>query len=177
MGDSEIPFPLISGQYISAIENGKRVFYQVSKQPRYFDFSQDYELAPSASLSDQAFTLGSGSGAINAFQTPYLKEWVTWIDNDDLGVSWNISNTAMNKVQGYTKPLTIYTSPYGSVSFPMFNFKNSTGNVTYTLQNLSATDTIAGTIHVLMYDYMIVPFSGSVPQYYTDIEYVSGEQS
>ena len=50
MGDSEIPFPLISGQYISAIENGKRVFYQVSKQPRYFDFSQDYELAPSASL-------------------------------------------------------------------------------------------------------------------------------
>lgn len=176
MGESDIPFPLLSGQIISAVLQGKQAFYQINGQARLFDLKYDYIVPPTLTLTDQTITLGSGSGAINAFQTNYLKQWVTWIDNDSVGITWSISSVNMNQLQGYAQPLTLFTSQAGSVNFPMFNFNNPAGNVTFNIQNFSNTNYVMGTLHILMYDYRLKPYTGT-PTVYTDINYVTGQGS
>ncbi len=180
MDENDIPFPLLSGQYISTSQgtDRNRTFWQIVKQPSMFDLSFSYEIAAGLSLADQTITNGTGSGAISVFKTsvPGLKQWVTWIDNDYLGVKWALVDINMNSLSGFTRPLTKYTSPFGSVNFPMFILNNPSGNVTFTLENLSTTKTIAGTLHILMYEYTIRP-AASAPSFYTDIEYKSGGTS
>lgn len=173
MGESDIPFPLLSGQAIRATVNGVETFYQVSKQARWFDLKFDYVIPPAQKLTDQTITLGSGSGAINAFATQFLKEWVTWIDNDLIGVTWSISSVNINQLQGYGQPLTLFTSPAGSVNFPMFNFNNPAGNVTFDISNFSLTQYAAGTLHVMLYDYQLKNLTAA-PSVYTDISYSTG---
>lgn len=172
--ENDIPFPLLSGQYVSGFANGSnnRTFYQITRQPSFFDLTYRYEIAPSDTIADQTITLGTGSGAISVFRTkvPGLKQWVTWIDNDYLGVTWNVVDVKMNSLTGFTEPETKYTSSFGGINFPKFILNNSSGNVTFTLSNLSKTKTIAGTLHILMYEYTIQQASGQ-PQYFTDIEY------
>lgn len=179
MGDSEIPFPLISGQYIAYTtgfdQSGMpiRDYYMITKQPTFLDLTYKYEIGAGQSLTDETITLGTGSGAISVFKTPYLKQWVTWIDNDSLGVQWTIVNSKMNTLNGFNEPMTIYTNPFGNINFPMFSFQNESGDVTFTLKNTSSSQTIAGTLHVIMYDYVIsnkLP-EGQTPQYFTDITY------
>lgn len=175
MGENDIPFPLLSGQYISALNtDGARIFYQISRQPTMFDLPFAYEIAAGLSLSDQTITLGTGSGALSVFRTktPGMKQWVTWIDNDYLGINWNIVDVKVNSLTGFNEPETKYLTPFGSVNFPKFILNNSSGNVTFTLKNLSLTNTIAGTIHIIMYEYTIQQVK-TVPQVYTDIEFRS----
>jgi len=174
MAENDIPFPLLSGQFISSIgANGQREFYQIIRQPTMFDLTYQYAIAPTESLEDQTITNGTGSGQISVFKTnvPGLKQWVTWIDNDYLGVSWNVVDVKANTMLGFNRPLTKYTSPFGSVNFPLFILNNSSGNVTFNLTNLSKLNSIAGTLHVLMYEYVIKPYTGTPPTYYTDISY------
>lgn len=172
--ENDIPFPLLSGQYVSGFDNTNqiRVFYQVDRQPSFFDLTYKYEISPLQKISDQTITLGTGSGALSVFRTkvPGMKQWVTWIDNDYLGVTWNVVDVNMNSLTGFSEPETKYTSPFGGISFPKFILNNSAGNVTFTLSNLSSTKTIAGTLHILMYEYALKKASGT-PPYYTDIEY------
>lgn len=172
--ENDIPFPLLSGQYISAFQDTSNVreYYQIVRQPSFFDLTYSYEIGPGLELSDETITLGTGSGALSAFRTnvPGLKQWVTWIDNDYLGVRWDIVDVKMNSLKGTNEPETKYTSPFGSVNFPKFILNNASGNVTFTLSNLSSTKTIAGTLHIMLYEYQIEKAKGT-PQYYTDIEY------
>lgn len=165
--ESDIPFPLLSGQYIKY--NGK--YYKVTKQPKMFDFPFPYELPPSGKLNDNSIQLNSTS-KVSAFSTSenQMKEWVTWIDNDYLGIVWNIASIKINSINGISEPETKYTSPFGSVNFPKFIFNNATGSVSFNLINTNPVKFIAGTIHIIMYDYKVALVDGT-PDYYTDISY------
>ena len=85
--ENDIPFPLLSGQWVATYINNVKSFVKISGQPKFFDLSYAYEIGPDLEIADQTLTLGTGSGAISAFRTNFLKEWVTWIDNKYLTVS------------------------------------------------------------------------------------------
>lgn len=173
MDENDIPFPLLSGQYFSVLAgDGARQFFKVTRQPTMFDFPFPYEIPPTSILADQDITIGAGSGAVSVFRTKAngLKQWVTWVDNDYLGVVWNVVDVKINSLLGSSQPETKYLCPFGSINFPKFIFNNSSGNVTFTLVNASPSKVIAGTLHIIMYDYTAERFQG-VPPYYTDIEY------
>jgi hypothetical protein len=171
--ENEIPFPLLSGQYISVIENETVKYYRTTKQPKMFDLTYSYEIPPSGSIADQTITLGTGNGALSVFKTGALKEWVTWIDNKYLKVDWNVLDVKLTSLTSFSEPLTKITSPYGSSNFPMFILKNSSGSVTFTLTNNSPLHTISGTLHIILYEYAIEE-SKAVPQVFTNIMYPSG---
>lgn len=175
---NEIPFPLLSGQFVYTTINGKKVYYELTRQGRYFDLQYPYEIPPATTLSDLSIQNGTGSGAISVFRTkvPGLKEWVTWVDNDWLSVSWVIDSVRVNTLSGFSEPETKYTSPTGSSNFPKFTINNSAGNITFTLTNRNPINMIAGTLHILMYDYVIAPYN-AIPSSATDITYISGEIS
>ena len=168
--ENDIPFPLLAGQFVAAYENNVKSYYKISGQPVMVDLAYPYEIGPDLEIADQTITLGKGSGAISAFRTNNLKQWVTWIDNDYLTVQWTIDNVNINSLNSFIEPLTAYISPFGTINFPLFILHNVSGNVTFTLSNTSLTKTIAGTLHIIMYDYKIEPVSSAPPQY-TDIDY------
>lgn len=178
MGENEIPFPLLSGQYVYANADGTKRYYEIVRQPRYFDLTVPYEIPPSTTITDQTITNGTGSGEISVFRTkvPGLKEWVTWIDNDYLEVSWTIDSVRINSLSGYSRPETKYTSPFGGMNFPKFILNNAAGNVTFDLTNTSPGKYIAGTMHVIMYEYVIKAIT-EAPAQATNVTYVTGEVS
>ena len=85
-------------------------------------------------------------------------------------MQWTIDSVNINSLNSFIEPLTAYISPFGTINFPLFILHNVSGNVTFTLSNTSLTKTIAGTLHIIMYDYKIEPVSSAPPQY-TDIDY------
>ena len=135
-----------------------------------FDLTYAYEIGPNLQIADQTITQGTGSGTLSVFRTKYLKEWVTWIDNRYLKVDWVIDNKKITSLDSFTQPLTEIITPFGNVNFPLFIYNNVSGNVTFTLTNKSLTKTIAGTLHVIMYDYKTEPVK-EIPSVYTDIDY------
>lgn len=171
MASDDIPFPLLAGQYIAVHVNNEIEYYKIAGQPAMFDLTYPYEIGPGQKIADQSLTLSNGS----AFRTNQLKEWVTWIDNDYLTVSWTINSNRINSLNSITVPLTKNLSPYGSINFPLFIFNNPAGNVSFTLGNSSQTNVISGTLHIIMYDYRITKVS-TIPQQYTDIDYRRGEE-
>lgn len=169
--ESDIPFPLLAGQWIATYIDGTKNFVKISGQPKFFDLTYAYEIGPDLEIADQTLTLGTGSGAISAFRTNYLKEWVTWIDNKYLTVSWQLDDVIINSLSSFREPQDSLQTPYGTVNFPLFIYNNRSGNVTFTLKNNSLTKTIRGTLHILMYDYHTeIPVATPPPQY-TEIYY------
>lgn len=173
--ESDIPFPLLAGQYISAYVDGVKKFFKIQGQPKMFDLTFSYEIGPSLQIADQTITQGTGSGALSVFRTSYLKEWVTWIDNRYLTVDWVIDDKKLTSLDSFNQPLTSLITPIGSINFPLFVYNNKSGNVTFTLRNRSLTQTISGTLHVIMYDYKTEP-AKEVPAVYTDIDYAGRSQ-
>jgi hypothetical protein len=169
--ESDIPFPLLAGQWIATRVQDTKQYIKISGQPKFFDLTYAYEIGPDLSIADQTLTLGTGSGAISAFRTDYLKEWVTWIDNKYLGVSWKLDDVSINSLSSFSFPQDSIQTPYGSVNFPLFIYNNRSGNVTFTLTNTSLTKTIRGVLHVLMYDYKTDAPVATAPAQYTDIYY------
>ena len=178
--ESDIPFPLLAGQWASVMVDGEKKFVKIKGQPKFFDLTFTYEIGAGLTLSDQAITLGTGSGSLSAFRTDYLKEWVTWIDNKYLGVTWVLNSTRINSLNSFEEPQNAIQTPYGSVNFPLFIYKNTSGNVTFSLVNNSLTKTIRGTLHILMYDYQTdkeVTFpKGQEPAQYTETYYGGNQQ-
>lgn len=172
--ESDIPFPLLSGQWIATTVNGKKEYVKISGQPKYFDLPYAYEIPPSEQISDISLTTGTGSGALSVFRTNHLKEWVTWIDNKYLAVSWRINSTDINALNSFTTPQNVLQTPYGTVNFPLFIYNNRAGNVSFTLENKSLTKTIRGTVHIMMFSYYTEPPVATAPAQYTDIDYPSG---
>lgn len=170
MANDDIPFPLLAGQYFAASENGVKKFFKVVGQPTMYDLTYPYEIGPGLEIPDQTINLGTGSGAITVFKADYLKEWVTWIDNEYLTVKWKINSTDMNALNSFPEPLTKNIAQYGNINFPLFLYHNASGNVNFTLGNASLTKVISGVLHIIMYDYKTEPAQG-MPQQYTDIEY------
>ena len=169
--ESDIPFPLLAGQWIATYIDGTKNFVKISGQPKFFDLTYAYEIGPDLEIADQTLTLGTGSGAISAFRTNYLKEWVTWIDNKYLTVSWQLDDVIINSLSSFREPQDSLQTPYGTVNFPLFIYNNRSGNVTFTLKNNSLTKTIRGTLHILMYDYHTETPVATPPPQYTEIYY------
>ena len=169
--ENDIPFPLLSGQWVATYINNVKSFVKISGQPKFFDLSYAYEIGPDLEIADQTFTLGTGSGAISAFRTNFLKEWVTWIDNKYLTVSWQLDDVQINSLSSFREPQDSIQTPYGTVNFPLFIYNNRSGNVTFTLKNNSLTKTIRGTLHILMYDYHTEAPVATPPPQYTEIYY------
>ncbi len=172
--ESDIPFPLLAGQWVATTLNDKKYYIKISGQPKYFDLTFAYEIGPGLQIADQTITLGTGSGALSAFRTNYLKEWVTWIDNKYLQVSWVLDDVNINSLSSFTSPQTVLQTPYGSVNFPLFIYKNVSGNVTFTLTNTSLTKVIRGTLHIMLYDYKTDTPTTTAPAQFTDIDYNVG---
>ena len=173
--ESDIPFPLLAGQYISTYVDDQKKFFKIQGQPKLFDLTYAYEIGPGLQIPDETITQGTGSGTLSVFRTKYLKEWVTWIDNKYLEVEWIINDKKLTSLDSFTQPLTSLISPFGTVNFPLFIYNNVSGNVTFTLTNHSLTKTIAGTLHVIMYDYKTEPVK-EIPSIYTDIDYAGRSQ-
>jgi hypothetical protein len=169
--ESDIPFPLLAGQWIAATIQEKKRYIKISHQPLYFDIPYAYEIGPRQELSDLTVNTGTGSGAQSVFKTRYLKEWVTWIDNKYLAVAWRISSVDINSLNGFTTPQDALQTPYGTVNFPLFIYNNVSGNVVFSLKNLSYTKVIRGTLHILMYSYATDAPVDTAPPQYTDIDY------
>ena len=172
--ESDIPFPLLSGQWVAKTIDGKKQYMKISGQPTFFDLKYSYEIAPTQQLQDLDIKLGSGSGGLSVFRTDYLKEWVTWIDNKYLEVAWRINSTDINSLNSFTTPQNVLQTPYGTVNFPLFIYNNRAGNVSFTLENKSLTKTIRGTVHIMMFSYYTEPPVATAPAQYTDIDYPSG---
>jgi hypothetical protein len=169
--ENDIPFPLLSGQWVATYINNVKSFVKISGQPKFFDLSYAYEIGPDLEIADQTLTLGTGSGAISAFRTNFLKEWVTWIDNKYLTVSWQLDDVQINSLSSFREPQDSIQTPYGTVNFPLFIYNNRSGNVTFSLTNKSLTKTIRGTLHILMYDYHTEAPVATPPPQYTEIYY------
>ena len=169
--ESDIPFPLLAGQWASVMQNSTKQYVKISGQPKYFDLTYDYEIGPDLQIADQTLTLGTGSGAISAFRTDYLKEWVTWIDNKYLTVSWVLDDINVNSLSSFQFPQDELMTPYGTVNFPLFIYDNRSGNVTFTLKNASLSKTIRGTLHIMMYDYYTEKPVATAPPQYTETTY------
>jgi len=169
--ETDIPFPLLAGQWIAAKINNSKKYIKISGQSKFFDLTFPYEIGPDLQIADQTITLGTGSGAVSAFRTDYLKEWVTWIDNKYLTVSWVLDDIKINSLSSFTFPQDSLQTPYGTVNFPLFIYNNRSGNVTFTLKNNSLTKTVRGTLHILMYDYKTDPPTETAPPQYTEIYY------
>ncbi|WP_298409468.1 hypothetical protein [Ferroplasma sp.] len=167
--ESDIPFPLLSGQYIGMYSASKKAeFYQkIVGQPKLFDLPYPYEIAPKSSIPNVTLTKGNAS----LFRTDYLKQWVTWIDNKFLGVTWTVNDVNLTSLISNPQPMTFLTNPFGAINFPMFIFHNVSGNVVFSLSNSSALHTITGTLHILMYDYKTENVTGT-PSVFTDIDYM-----
>ena len=174
--ESDIPFPLLSGQWVAKTINDKKQYIKISGQPTFFDLKYSYEIAPTQQLQDLDIKLGSGSGGLSVFRTDYLKEWVTWIDNKYLEVAWRINSTDINSLNSFTTPQDVIQTPYGTVNFPLFIYNNRSGNVVFSLTNGSETKTIRGKLHILMYAYHTEPPVQTAPAQYTDIDYRGGSQ-
>jgi hypothetical protein len=176
--ESDIPFPLLAGQWIATFIDNKERYVKIGSQPRFFDLTFAYEIGPGLELQNQNISTGTGSGANSVFRTKYLKEWVTWIDNKHLQVSWKIDDLSINSLNSFPYPQDSILTPYGSVNFPLFIYNNQSGNVTFTLTNTSLTKTIRGTLHILMYDYTtepMMPAGSPKPAQYTPIYYKRGD--
>lgn len=176
--ESDIPFPLLSGQWIATYINNEKRFAKIATQGKFFDLKYTYEIGPLLSITDQTINTGTGSGANSVFRTKYLKEWVTWIDNKYLQVAWTIDSVNINSLNSFAYPQDSVLTPYGSVNFPLFIYNNESGNVTFSLTNTSRTKTIKGTLHILMYEYRtepLLPVNTTPPAQYTDIYYQRGE--
>lgn len=169
--ESDIPFPLLAGQWVATKIQDVKNYIKISGQPKFFDLTYSYEIGPDLEIANQTLTLGTGSGAISAFRTDYLKEWVTWIDNKYLGVSWVVDDVRINSLSSFSFPQSSLQTPYGSVNFPLFVYNNRSGNVTFTLNNKSLTKTIKGTLHILMYEYKTDKPVTTAPSQFTDIDY------
>lgn len=179
MGENEIPFPLLSGQWVSVYKNGIEQYVRIMAQPRFFDLEYAYEIGPDLDITDQTINIGTGSGAVNVFRTSGLKQWVTWIDNKYLSVAWTINSLDINSLNSFSYPQDSVLTPYGSVNFPLFVYDDPAGNVSFTLTNTSLTKTIRGTLHILLYEYKVSkPLSSDKPApiQYTSTFYQRGEQ-
>ena len=169
--ESDIPFPLLAGQYFSTVINGNKRYFKIQGQPKMFDLTYAYEIGPGLQLKDETITQGTGSGTLSVFRTNFLKEWVTWIDNKYLEVEWMIDNKRLTSLDSFTQPLTSLISPFGSTNFPLFIYNNVAGNVTFSLTNNSTVQTISGKLHIIMYDYSTESVR-ETPAIYTDIDYM-----
>ena len=174
--ESDIPFPLLSGQWIAKTIDEKKQYIKIVGQPVYYDLVYPYEIGASSQLQDLDIKVGTGSGGLSVFRTDYLKEWVTWIDNKYLQVAWRINSTDINSLNGFTTPQDVLQTPYGTVNFPLFIYENKAGNVVFSLTNKSSTKTIRGTLHILMYSYHTAKPVDTAPAQYTDIDYRGGSQ-
>lgn len=170
LGKASLPFPFAAGENITAKVNGQRKYFKITEQPAVYDFAFPYMLTAAGELPNQTITTGQGQGSQPVFRTiaNEMKEWVAWIDNAYLGVQWEINDHNYNAILGITFPLTKYTSPFGSKAFPLFAVDNISGNVTFTLTNLSQLRPIAGTLHIEMYDYSLEPIEK--PSSYINIQ-------
>lgn len=151
---SEIPFPLVAGQYIEARINNQPAYFEIVSQSQPKELTLNYLIPPSSKLTDQQFNLGNGVSVFVTDQNT-LKQWVSWIDNINLEVSWTVTGQNMNILEGITNPLTFDTSPYGSTDQPFFLTGQPRPTVSFDLINGSTVSIVRGVFKVIVYEYAI----------------------
>lgn len=169
---TEIPFPLMARQYVQITSGGKPYFLEIQAQSQPKIFKIPYVLLPGTELKDQIPSLGT----LNIFDvdSEHLVQWVSWIDNRDLGVTWKINSQSENDLQGQSSPLTHEISPKGNTSAPFFLYNAPRANVTYTLSNLSSIYPIKGEFEIVLYVFRVKPVTAP-PAVYTVAAYSLAE--
>jgi hypothetical protein len=161
---SEISFPLKAHQYVQIVSGGKTIFLEVTAQSQPKVFTAPYLILPGSSLTDQIPLIGN----LNIFDVndTELVQWVTWIDNKFLGVTWKINGQEQNLLQGSSSPLIHEVSPKGNTAAPFFLYNQPRANVSYSLTNLSSEVPIRGNFEVVLYSFNVKPTT-TVPSVYT----------
>jgi hypothetical protein len=161
---SEISFPLKARQFVQILSGGKTLFLEVTAQSQPKVYTAPYLILPGSSITDQIPQIGN----LNIFDvnSDELVQWVTWIDNKNLGVTWKINGQEQNLLQGISSPLTHEISPKGNSAAPFFLYNQPRANVTYSLVNLSQELPIRGTLEVILYSFSVKPVT-TTPSVYT----------
>lgn len=172
MVENEIPFPFLNNMTVEKRDSsGNPAFYKVIGQGTTSTLTVDYTITPGGKLTDQTITAG-GSDAFKTTSTS-LKEWVSWIDNENLQVSWTLGNTKINQLNGVSYPLTFDTSPIGSFTMPLATVNDPTPNVSFDLINGSSSGVCRGTFKVILVSYRVERLQNPVDTY-TSLDYSGG---
>ncbi len=162
------PFPFLPGMIVGVKgENGYN-FYKIKGQAQQTILTAPYLIPPNLSVVGQVFTIAN----INAFQTNSrtLKQWVTWVDNEYLGVNWVINGVTLPQVNGVPQYLTVQTSPAYSYDIQFYSVAEQNIQASYNLYNLNTQQAIRGILKVILNTMTVEPIQ-SLPagQTFTDL--------
>jgi len=131
-------------------------YYKIEGQGQQTILSQPYLIGPNLSQTGQ-FTVGN----LNAFQTGpnLLKQWVTWVDNEYLGVQWSINSTTLPILNGVPQYLTVQTSPPYSYDIQFYSVNEPAIQASFNLVNLNPNIPIRGILKVVVASFTVVKLS------------------
>ncbi|MGC8699267.1 MAG: hypothetical protein ACP5RE_03735 [Candidatus Acidifodinimicrobium sp.] len=162
------PFPFLPGMIVGVKGESGYNYYKIKGQAQQTVLTAPYLIGPNLNLQGQTFTVAN----ISAFQTNArtLKQWVTWVDNQYLGVNWVINGTTLPQVNGVGQYLTIQTSPAYSYDIQFYSIAEQNIQASYNLYNLNPNLPIRGILKVVLNTMSVEPLQ-SLPagQMFTDI--------
>jgi hypothetical protein len=143
-----VPFPFLSGMIVRVNTAGGQIYYKVGGQAQQTILTAPYLIGPNLNSLNLQFTIGQ----VNAFQTSdtLLKQWVTWVDNEYLGVQWTINGTTLPLLNGQAQYLTVQTSPPYSYDIQFFSVGQINIQAAYNLFNLNTLAPIRGVLKVVL---------------------------
>ena len=164
-----VPFPFLPGMIVRVSTGNGYEYYKIEGQGQQTILSQPYLIGPNLSQTGQ-FVVGNN---LNAFQTGpgLLKQWVTWVDNEYLGVQWNINGKTLPILNGVPQYLTVQISPPYSYDIQFYSVNDPAIQATYNLVNLNPNVPIRGILKVVVISYSVVKLTQppSPNQPFTDI--------
>jgi len=148
-----VPFPFLSGMIVRVKVGNGYEYYKIEGQGQQTILSQPYLIGPNLSQTGQ-FTVGN----LNAFQTGpnLLKQWVTWVDNEYLGVQWSINSTTLPILNGVPQYLTVQTSPPYSYDIQFYSVNEPAIQASFNLVNLNSNIPIRGILKVVVASFTVV---------------------
>jgi len=151
-----VPFPFLSGMIVRVKVGNGYEYYKIEGQGQQTILSQAYLIGPNLSQTGQ-FTVGN----LNAFQTGpnLLKQWVTWVDNEYLGVQWSINSTTLPILNGVPQYLTVQTSPPYSYDIQFYSVNEPAIQASFNLVNLNPNIPIRGILKVVVASFTVVKLS------------------
>jgi len=151
-----VPFPFLSGMIVRVKAGNGYEYYKIEGQGQQTILSQPYLIGPNLSQTGQ-FTVGN----LNAFQTGpnLLKQWVTWVDNEYLGVQWSINSTTLPILNGVPQYLTVQTSPPYSYDIQFYSVNEPAIQASFNMVNLNPNIPIRGILKVVVASFTVVKLS------------------
>lgn len=154
------PFPFLPGMIVRLKTESGYTYYKTVGQAQQTVLTAPYALGPNQSNTGLSFNIGN----VNAFQTSssLLKQWVTWVDNPNLGVQWTINGRTLPLLNGSPQYLTKQNSPKYDYSIQFYSVASLNIQANYNLVNLNSLKPIRGVLTVIVATSTVEPISGPI---------------